>query len=300
MSGASCGSGSRRARPSVDAPASGSPLGGRRPGGWSSAVGGPRCAIALKVSFELAEGYVDVAVEDVAELLCAGAVGPVREDGFDCPWGGAVADAGFVAGPGEGIRRQLSGEVDERARHGCDGDAPKCGRIAGIEGARSVGCHSFNAPLGAGDDLGRRSSSLEEYEQMRGRAPAEQRALPRRRPGRWLRCWGRGGRRGRRRGAHGSDRRSATRHRICSSVTPARSSSERVTTPWRRSRSAPIPRSTVLPNRDIHPLSRTVAKLAPSVPAHRQTGRVAAAASASLRRHVRLQSRRGGGRDHGR
>ena len=41
-----------------------------------------------------------------------------------------------------------------------------------------MGGHSLNAPLGSGDDLGWRSGALDEPEQMRGRPPAEQRALP--------------------------------------------------------------------------------------------------------------------------
>ena len=103
MSGGSCGSGSRRVRRSVRARASGSRRAGCLLGGWSRGAAGQRRVRAPEMSFELAEGDVDVSVHDSAELLGAGAVGSPREHRLDRAGRGAVADPGLVAGPSEGI-----------------------------------------------------------------------------------------------------------------------------------------------------------------------------------------------------
>ena len=119
---------------------------------------------------------------------------------------------------------------------------------------------------------------------------------PAQRPGRWLRCWAPGARPGTPPGARGSDRPSAAATSISRRVMPASRSCARSRPHAPRSRSAPISSSTVLPGHPYGALSRTAAEFAPACRCPGARGR----GSASLRRHVRLQSRRRGGRHHGR
>ena len=131
---------------------------------------------------------------------------------------------------------------------------------------------------------------------MRGRAPAQHRALAGGQDSGQiggLECWEPGARRGRRRGVRGAGAllhapldlsRRHTSTRGAAPASPPRAG---------RSRSAPILRSTVLPGVPIRSPKQDGRELAPGA------GR-SPAGSASLRRHVRLQSRRRGGRDHGR
>jgi hypothetical protein len=127
--------------------------------------------------FELAEGHLDVSVDDSSELLRAGAVGPSCEHCLDTSWRYAIADPGLVARACEGIEGELGSQVDERARHGCHRNPPHDGGIAGTEEAAPVGSHSLNASLCPGDDLGWRRRAFHYLEQIRTRPPAEKCAL---------------------------------------------------------------------------------------------------------------------------
>jgi hypothetical protein len=90
----------------VDAAAAGGPVGLRQ---LQAFVAEQREEARL----EVAQGDLDVAVEDRAELLRAGGGRAAGEDGVDLPRGGAVADACLVAGPGELAAGELRGEGDE-------------------------------------------------------------------------------------------------------------------------------------------------------------------------------------------
>jgi hypothetical protein len=117
----------------------------------------------------------DVAADDVAQVARSEGVGSPCEHGFDVRGRGAVSDSGLVAGSCQGIEGEVSGEVCEGAGDGRDGD--RTPRRCVVELPRSARPDAGHAARGACGHLWRRGRSLQQTEEMRGGAAAEQRAL---------------------------------------------------------------------------------------------------------------------------
>jgi hypothetical protein len=74
--------------------------------GWAVGFGEWQACVdqeLQKAGFEGGEGDLHISVEDPSELLRAWVVGSPRQHGLDRFRRGAVADAGLVAGSGQGI-----------------------------------------------------------------------------------------------------------------------------------------------------------------------------------------------------
>jgi hypothetical protein len=126
---------------------------------------------------ELAEGDANVSAQDVVQLGGARGVGPLGEHGLDLSWGGAVFDPCLVTGSCQGIEGEVCCDVYEGACDAGDGDLAPGRRVREVEAARSSRPDAGHAALGARGHLRRWRRSLEEPEEMRGGAAAEQRAL---------------------------------------------------------------------------------------------------------------------------
>ena len=86
--------------------------------------------------FQLAERDMHVAAHDGAELRRARAVRPAREDGVDHRRCRAVTHAHLVARARELAGREHGSQIDERARHGGDGDPAPGGHVFPRRSAR--------------------------------------------------------------------------------------------------------------------------------------------------------------------
>jgi hypothetical protein len=121
---------------------------------------------------------MDVPMDDSAQLPGARALGPRFEHSLDLRRRGAVAHACFMTGAGKRIGAKHGGDIDQRARHGCDRNAAEPCDDLSIEGTGSVRLHSLNASFRPGRHFGHRRLAPHQDLQMGSSHAAEHRAFP--------------------------------------------------------------------------------------------------------------------------
>jgi hypothetical protein len=130
-----------------------------------------------RASLQPAEADRDIAGDDRPELPRAAAIRTPFQDPSDIRGSGPVSHAGLVTSAGELVRRQLRCQIDEGPGHGRDSNAAPGRGVKSIEVTAPMGAHSFNASFARAYDLRWWSVALHESPQVRGRRPAQQRAL---------------------------------------------------------------------------------------------------------------------------
>ena len=202
-----------------------------------------------KRALERAERDLHVAAQDRPQTAGARAARAPRQHRLHLTRRRAMEHTRLVAGAGERPGLQHRGQVDERARDGCDRDAEHHGRLARVETSTAAGDDALNAPFAPrrpprAEERGRgtRGAGAHAARPQRS-APTPHAATAARyvasRLGAWCPT----------RYTPGYSRSSEperSRDRTSAGVTPAASRRRRVTTPCRTRANSAITASTVL------------------------------------------------------
>jgi hypothetical protein len=130
-----------------------------------------------KAALELAQQDALVAAHDAAQLGGARSGPPALEHRLDVLGLDAEPHPGLMNDGRQHLRRGVGGHVDDRARHGGDGDAAIAGGIAAVCPAGPVPDDAVRLSLSWGRHLGWRRVTLDQAIEIGRRASTKQRPL---------------------------------------------------------------------------------------------------------------------------